>query len=79
MIMEYLLYYLLLNLYGSAITWRFFAAAGIPTWKGFVPVYRTYIWTQVADRPWWWTILGSRSKANKTRNISSPRSKSIMK
>jgi len=45
--MEYLLYYLLLNLYGAAITWRFFKAAGIPTWKAFVPVYRTYVWTQV--------------------------------
>ena len=55
--MEYLLYYLVLNLYGSAITWRFFQAAGIPVWKAFVPVYRTYLWTKIADRPWWWTIL----------------------
>ena len=55
--MEYLLYYLVLNLYGSAITWRFFQAAGIPVWKAFVPVYRTYLWTKIADRPLWWTIL----------------------
>ncbi|MGY8965335.1 MAG: signal peptidase I [Flavobacteriales bacterium] len=55
--LDYLFYYLALNLWGALITWRFFVAAGIPAWKAFVPFYRSMLWFQVADRPKWWVIF----------------------
>ena len=54
---EYILYYLLLNVYSSLITWRFFKANEKPVWSALVPFYRTYVLTQVADRSRWWTLL----------------------
>ena len=55
--LDFLLYYLVLNVYSSLITWKFFTANGKPAWSAWVPVYRTYVLTQLADRPRWWTFL----------------------
>ena len=55
--MEYIIYYLILNFWGALLTWKFFVASGIPAWKAFVPVYRTVLWFEVADRPKWWAIF----------------------
>lgn len=50
-------YYLLLNLWSSLLTWRFFKAAGRANWEAWVPVYRTVIMLRISDRPRWWSIL----------------------
>ena len=54
---EYFLYYLAINVYSSLITWKFFLTHNKPAWAAWVPFYRTYVLTQVADRPKWWAIL----------------------
>ncbi len=55
--LDFLLYYLILNVYSSLITWKFFVANGRPAWSAWVPVYRTYGLMQISDRPRWWMIL----------------------
>jgi hypothetical protein len=37
--------------------WRAFAKAGQPGWAAIVPIYNTYVMTQIAGRPGWWLIL----------------------
>ena len=36
---------------------KFFAKAGQPAWKGYIPGYNFYIWLQLTNRPWYWLIL----------------------
>jgi hypothetical protein len=33
--------------------------AGLPGWKGFVPVYNLYLITKVVGKPGWWTLLAT--------------------
>jgi len=35
----------------------FFKISGYASWKAFVPVYSTYIWTKIIRKPWWWVLL----------------------
>ncbi len=35
----------------------FFKESGHKGWMAFIPVYSTYIWTKMIQKPWWWVIL----------------------
>ena len=35
----------------------FFKKAGHSYWKAFVPVYSTFIWIKIIQKPWWWLLL----------------------
>lgn len=37
--------------------WKLFVKAGKPGWASIVPIYNSYIMTQIAGRPWWWLLL----------------------
>lgn len=36
---------------------KYFALAGKPSWKGYIPGYNFYIWLKLINRPWYWLIL----------------------
>lgn len=35
----------------------FFKASGQQAWKAFIPVYSSWIWIKIINKPWWWIIL----------------------
>ena len=35
----------------------FFTTSGFAFWKAFIPLYSTFIWTKIIDKPWWWVLL----------------------
>jgi hypothetical protein len=37
--------------------WKLFVKAGRPGWASIVPIYNSYMVTQIAGRPWWWLLL----------------------
>ncbi len=55
--MNLLLLFIALELFAGILTFKFFEKAGKPSWSAFIPIYRTVIWLQIIERPWWWTIL----------------------
>tara|TARA_B100001059_G_scaffold87063_1_gene85272 strand:+ start:7642 stop:9303 length:1662 start_codon:yes stop_codon:yes gene_type:complete len=57
MMLEVLFYYVLINLWSSIITWKFFESAGRAWWEAWVPVYRTIVLLKIVERPRWWSIL----------------------
>src|SRR5215510_3406281 len=40
-----------------AFMWKTFAKAGQPGWGVLIPIYNTYLMTQIAGKPAWWIIL----------------------
>ncbi len=34
-----------------------FAKAGVPAWKGAVPLLNLYVWNKILGKPWYWLIL----------------------
>ncbi|HMN05404.1 MAG TPA: S26 family signal peptidase [Flavobacteriales bacterium] len=36
---------------------KVFAKAGLPAWKGAVPVYNLIVWNKILGKPWYWLIL----------------------
>ena len=36
---------------------RIFAKAGVPAWKGFVPLLNLWEWNKALGKPWYWVIL----------------------
>lgn len=37
--------------------WKTFTKAGLPGWGAIIPIYNTYLLTQLARRPGWWAVL----------------------
>jgi signal peptidase I len=44
----------ILPAYGSFLL---FKKAGVPAWKGLVPVYSTFVMLQISRKPWYWFLL----------------------
>lgn len=38
-------------------TWRIFEKAGQPGWGCLIPIYNLYLYTVVAQKPGWWTVM----------------------
>ncbi|MCC6840285.1 MAG: signal peptidase I [Flavobacteriales bacterium] len=36
---------------------KVFAKAGVPAWKGYVPLYNLVVWNKILGKPWYWLIL----------------------
>jgi signal peptidase I len=36
---------------------KIFAKAGLPAWKGLVPLYRLYVWNKLLGKPWYWLFM----------------------
>lgn len=52
-----MLIWLALLVVALVAVWKVFAKAGKPGWAAIVPVYNTYVWLNMAGRPWWWLLL----------------------
>jgi len=37
--------------------WKIFEKAGVPGWKGIIPIYNMYILLKIVGKPGWWLIL----------------------
>ncbi len=35
----------------------FFKSANYASWKAFIPVYSSWLWLKIINRPWWWIFL----------------------
>ena len=54
---QWILVFLLLNVFHFLMYWKFYKRAGYPAWKALVPVYNTCVLTKIINRPWWWCVL----------------------
>jgi len=35
----------------------FFKSANYASWKAYIPVYSSWLWLKIINRPWWWIFL----------------------
>jgi signal peptidase I len=56
-IIEWFVFFLLLQVIHFAGTWRLYTKAGRKAWEAAVPVYNAIVLMQIINRPKWWTIL----------------------
>lgn len=49
--------YLAVAILTIAGTWRIFEKAGQPGWGCLIPIYNLYLYTVVAQKPGWWTVM----------------------
>lgn len=40
-----------------AARWKVFSKAGQPGWAAIIPIYNTYVMTQIAGKPGWWVLM----------------------
>ncbi len=38
--------------------WKCFVKAREPGWAAIVPIYNYLVYLKIADKPWWWLLLG---------------------
>lgn len=56
-IIEWILFFLIIQLIHFLGTWRLYKKAGRKAWEAAVPVYNAVVLMKIIKRPWWWTIL----------------------
>jgi len=56
-IIEWFLFFLVVQLIHGAGTWKLYKIAGRKSWEAFVPVYNALILFKILNRPWWWLFL----------------------
>lgn len=37
--------------------YKMFEKAGVPGWKGIVPIYNMVVWLELTERPLWWLAM----------------------
>ena len=55
--LEWLGFFLILQLVHFGGTWKLYRAAGESPWKALVPIYNAVILMKIINRPKWWVIL----------------------
>ena len=55
--LEWLGFFLVLQLVHFGGTWKLYRAAGESPWKALVPIYNAFILMKIINRPKWWVIL----------------------
>ena len=55
--LEWLGFFLMLQLVHFGGTWKLYRAAGESPWKALVPIYNAVILMKIINRPKWWVIL----------------------
>ena len=55
--LEWLGFFLVLQLVHFGGTWKLYRAAGESPWKALVPIYNAVILMKIINRPKWWVIL----------------------
>lgn len=56
-ITELLIFFILYIVLPYAGLWKMFEKAGVPGWKGIIPVYNAWEMIKLSGRPKWWIIL----------------------
>jgi signal peptidase I len=36
---------------------KLFVKAGVPGWKGWIPIYNFYVLSKLLHKPWWWCLI----------------------
>ena len=55
--LEWLCFFLVLQLVHFGGTWKLYRAAGESPWKALIPIYNAVILLKIINRPKWWVIL----------------------
>ena len=55
--MQWFLFFLLVQVIHFLGTWKLYKKAGRQAWEAIVPVYNAIVLMQIIGRPKWWTIL----------------------
>src|SRR5690606_1517132 len=56
-LMQWLIFFLIVQIIHFAGTWRLYEAAGRKRWEAAVPIYNAIVLMKIIKRPTWWTIL----------------------
>ncbi len=56
-LIEWFVFFLIIQVVHFAGTWRLYEAAGRKRWEAAVPIYNAIVLMQIINRPRWWTIL----------------------
>ena len=56
-LIQWFLFFLIVQLVHFAGTWKLYKKAGRQAWEAAVPVYNAVILMKIIHRPWWWVIL----------------------
>ena len=56
-LIQWILFFALLQLIHGIGTWKMYVAVGRKAWEAFIPVYNAIQFMKILNRPTWWTIL----------------------
>ncbi|MCC4214572.1 signal peptidase I [Leeuwenhoekiella parthenopeia] len=56
-LMQWFIFFLLVQVIHFLGTWKLYKKAGRQAWEALIPVYNAVILMKIIGRPWWWTIL----------------------
>ncbi|HEY0046440.1 MAG TPA: signal peptidase I [Flavobacterium sp.] len=56
-LMQWFIFFLIVQVIHFAGTWRLYEAAGRKRWEAAVPIYNAIVLMKIIGRPTWWTIL----------------------
>ncbi|MBF0695155.1 MAG: signal peptidase I [Flavobacterium sp.] len=56
-LMQWLIFFLIVQIIHFAGTWRLYEGAGRKRWEAAVPIYNAIVLMKIINRPTWWTIL----------------------
>ncbi len=54
---QWIIVFIVLNLFHGLATWKFYKKAGVSPWKAFVPFLNMYELMKIINRPVWWMIF----------------------
>ncbi len=49
--------YLAIVVFFAYSFWKIYEKAGLPGWKGIIPIYNIYVLQGIVGRPGWWLVL----------------------
>ena len=56
-LLQWVLFFFLIQVVHFLGTWRLYRAAGFNFWQALIPVYNAYVLMQIIRRPKWWVLL----------------------
>ena len=56
-LLQWVLFFFLIQVVHFLGTWRLYRAAGFNFWQGLIPIYNAYVLMQIIRRPKWWVLL----------------------
>ena len=56
-LLQWVLFFFLIQVVHFLGTWRLYRAAGFNFWQALIPIYNAYVLMQIIRRPKWWVLL----------------------